>query len=457
MAENFELKIKLVANDKNVLPLLNGLLEALEESDHAAFREIVSGTPFATHVCASHEQNLSAFIEDSEYKHLDGPIIDTLMDAIVDAEPYLYITGSKKLAIHFAGTDNGTADACSLFLLMLNSLGVSDLSASGKGFTWKTTWEVIDGRVKISKHQRLVEGQNAKVDEQQQKEYDKQQQAANKDFLASPFSYLAKQILETHQCDVSLCIATCNADSLLGITYKKLFAEVKKLPSQSGLTYHDEKLSIECHNTKEIRTVTISWENQKASPEHLSKLIDDSNIALTFDPRKSDSIFSDFEWVANGVGVALEITSEGNFVKLKLTDVPWLKGMSTAQRFDIIFDGYQCPFHVGAHLWSQLFAELKEEAEAGNVESMLNLGMICNINKCGCPPQNWREAQKWWEKAAELGNTSAMNALGRHYAEGWGDWPKNAKKAEHYFRMGAELKNSRCIEDLDKFLQKKAM
>lgn len=56
-------------------------------------------------------------------------------------------------------------------------------------------------------------------------------------------------------------------------------------------------------------------------------------------------------------------------------------------------------------------------------------------------PQNYEEAVKWYRKAAEMGQISAMNNLGACYADGLGV-PKDIEEAAKWYRKAAEMGSS---------------
>ena len=90
---------------------------------------------------------------------------------------------------------------------------------------------------------------------------------------------------------------------------------------------------------------------------------------------------------------------------------------------------------------SKEIEELLKKAEQGDVESMYKLG------KCYDKEENYVEANKWYLKAAQLGNGAAANELGLNYANGLGV-EKNLAEANKWYRKGAELGNGQAACNL---------
>jgi len=63
-------------------------------------------------------------------------------------------------------------------------------------------------------------------------------------------------------------------------------------------------------------------------------------------------------------------------------------------------------------------AELVAKAKTGDTEAMVGLGYMYAGGQGVI--QDYKEAVKWWRKAAELGNTEAMAMLGGRYLLGMG-------------------------------------
>ncbi len=74
---------------------------------------------------------------------------------------------------------------------------------------------------------------------------------------------------------------------------------------------------------------------------------------------------------------------------------------------------------------------LRKSANQGYAETQAQLGYLYEKGKCGLP-QNYLEAIKWYQKAAERGNVLAQKVLARIYEEGQGVNIDNAKAIEWY-------------------------
>ena len=53
-------------------------------------------------------------------------------------------------------------------------------------------------------------------------------------------------------------------------------------------------------------------------------------------------------------------------------------------------------------------------------------------------PQNFKEAVKWFQKAAELGHAEAQYKLGNCYDNGTGVWFRNKSEAVKWYRKSAD-------------------
>lgn len=79
--------------------------------------------------------------------------------------------------------------------------------------------------------------------------------------------------------------------------------------------------------------------------------------------------------------------------------------------------------------------ELFEQARFGDLNAQFYLGKAYAKGKD--VPQDYKEAVKWYRKAAEQGNASAQNNLGFAYAKGKGV-PQDYKEAVKWYRKAAE-------------------
>lgn len=61
--------------------------------------------------------------------------------------------------------------------------------------------------------------------------------------------------------------------------------------------------------------------------------------------------------------------------------------------------------------------------------------------------KNPRESERWWRKAASLGDPKAMILLGHMYAEPWGV-PQDIEEAAHWFKAAADLNSVEAVQAL---------
>ena len=81
-------------------------------------------------------------------------------------------------------------------------------------------------------------------------------------------------------------------------------------------------------------------------------------------------------------------------------------------------------------------------AERGNAKAQAGLGkMYQDGGGLQGMPRNYREALKWFRKAAEQGHAGAQAGLGEMYARGQGV-PQHDKEAVKWFRKAAEQGNA---------------
>ncbi len=90
-------------------------------------------------------------------------------------------------------------------------------------------------------------------------------------------------------------------------------------------------------------------------------------------------------------------------------------------------------------LAAQDFSDLKSKAEQGDAHSQVDLGLLYENGKG--VPQDYKEAAKWYLKAAEQGNAIAQTGLGFMYYQGKGV-PQDYTKAVKWYLKSAELGNA---------------
>ena len=86
-------------------------------------------------------------------------------------------------------------------------------------------------------------------------------------------------------------------------------------------------------------------------------------------------------------------------------------------------------------------AQLKAEAAGGNADAQLHLGM--KYDQGNGVRQDYAEAAKWYQLAANSGNADAQNSLGSLYQEGLGV-PKDLAKIRVLFQTAAEQGEARA-------------
>lgn len=94
---------------------------------------------------------------------------------------------------------------------------------------------------------------------------------------------------------------------------------------------------------------------------------------------------------------------------------------------------------------------LTARADSGDLEAMHTLAR--RALRVGGPlyfPGSWgdvNESQRWWRRAAALGDTKAMIALGHMYAEPWGV-PQDLSEAANWFKQVAEMNRLDGMQEL---------
>jgi len=84
---------------------------------------------------------------------------------------------------------------------------------------------------------------------------------------------------------------------------------------------------------------------------------------------------------------------------------------------------------------SESFQSIKERAMNGDVEAQGQLGVM--YAKGDCVEQDYKEAAKWYQKAAEQGDAKAQGQLGEIYFVGLG-FEQDYKEAARWYLKAAE-------------------
>src|SRR5208282_561382 len=90
-------------------------------------------------------------------------------------------------------------------------------------------------------------------------------------------------------------------------------------------------------------------------------------------------------------------------------------------------------------LAAQDFSDLKGKAEQGDAHSQVGLGLLYENGKGVA--QDYKEAVKWYLKAAEQGNATGQTYLGVMYEHGTGV-PQDYKEAVKWYLKSAEQGNA---------------
>ncbi|MFZ6769331.1 tetratricopeptide repeat protein [Undibacterium sp. Di26W] len=438
MSEEFSIKASFIPANKEVRGFLARMADALEEDDSAALRVLVNESAFAAHSATLGDQVALAFGPDSETIGIDASMLEKLLGVLEESRPYLLVSGSqKKLTVKFNGADQGT-DVGSLFLLWLNSLGISELNAAGQGFTWKAKWVCHDGIVSIKDYVPLCEGQviDPKADEKQKKRQAKE----NKQFLQSPFGFLVEAIENGCGGKVKQFVATLSSEKILDTSFSQLFSELKKQPVHTGASYRNGPLEMSFWRSETEEIIRIDWYFVEMEPALIQGSLTSLAIEFLNDPRQSD--FSGFEWAVKDIAIEAEI-SDSHF-KLIMNRLPWAKKMDAVERAHIFIAP---PCHIGAYYWQTLYEDLAAEAQSGNASSLCTLAFMLDSTRPGCPRDCVR-SEAYFVQSASLGNDKAMYALGQRYArDGTKDesWPLDVEKAKYFLRMGKDKGHEACI------------
>jgi TPR repeat protein len=100
--------------------------------------------------------------------------------------------------------------------------------------------------------------------------------------------------------------------------------------------------------------------------------------------------------------------------------------------------------------------KLTNKANSGDIAAMYDLAhhaLRDGAGPMGSPMYYWgswgdvRESERWWLKAAGLGDPKAMILLGHMYAEPWGV-PQNLAEAAYWLRKAADAGRLEAVQDL---------
>lgn len=308
MSEPFKLKIKLPNAGKSTAEFIAGLATALDDSDHAMVRQLVTAALDGPTLSGTQAHALVAplLLPGSEYGPADTPFADALCCALEDASAYLHGAGSKKTNVELHGTDNGTADAAAYLLALLQSLSIGGLSAEGKGFTWMAQWACDEhGVLRTVAYEPLEEGR--KIDPKADQKLRRAVDRANKAFLQGPLRSLVEALPQGLPTGL---IEAVGRDEMLGHGYAELMDRIATFPGCSGQDYRvgihgqalnsrdlDHQLFITAWNApgdKQSLELTLRTELPLAAmKKHFSKLLPKSTLAQ----------IGVFEWQASGASM----------------------------------------------------------------------------------------------------------------------------------------------------------
>ncbi len=94
----------------------------------------------------------------------------------------------------------------------------------------------------------------------------------------------------------------------------------------------------------------------------------------------------------------------------------------------------------------EFIKNLRFKAEQGNIEAQISFGLYYRTGLFGVP-QDYKEALKWYRKAAEQGDAKAQSVLGVMYYNGQGV-PQDYKEALKWYRKAAEQGNALAQNNL---------
>jgi TPR repeat protein len=92
----------------------------------------------------------------------------------------------------------------------------------------------------------------------------------------------------------------------------------------------------------------------------------------------------------------------------------------------------------------------RKAADAGDSSAMTNIGGLYE-NGWACR-QDYAEAMRWYRKAADAGNSSAMNNIGWLYQNGLGV-PQDYAEAMRWYRKAADAGNSSAMNNIGRLYQ----
>ena len=93
------------------------------------------------------------------------------------------------------------------------------------------------------------------------------------------------------------------------------------------------------------------------------------------------------------------------------------------------------------------FESVEKDAINDDLSAMFLLGLLLERGENVGVKQNYTEAIKWYKKAAEAGNSRAMNNLGVMYYNGHGV-EQDYTEAARWYKKGAEAGNSTAMNNL---------
>lgn len=367
MSEDFALRASFAPASSELRPFLTRFAGALEEGDFEALRTLLHAAKLPDNSKFTEGQAAGAYAPASEYAHFKQPLGEKLLGALEDAQPVLRVSGKQKISIQMSGTDNGTADACALFLTMLGALGAADLAAAGKGYTWKAKWSGAAGALSIRDYTALEEG--IEIDPKAAEKKNKRQIAENRRFLQSSLGFLAGAIEEDCGRSLPEFVRTISADGVLGKKYSQILTLLGKVEESSGASYHGGDFELMFwHGHNELK-LEIAWRDAKLPGKRLTDQLRDSGI--DFINRPDRHVFPDFEWAVKDWAVRAAI-SDGSFT-LTLSRLPWAAKLPPDQRLKVFAAP---PCRIGAVYWKNLYQEIEAGAAAGDAQSKQHLSWL---------------------------------------------------------------------------------
>ncbi len=204
-------------------------------------------------------------------------------------------------------------------------------------------------------------------------------------------------------------------------------------------------------HTEKIAAYLITIEDQKQLFEHMQTLSDASLRFMAAARHRrnlnTDSIIKSLE--TNAEVMTRQLTIIGNKMKgsQNLKDDTILKKVKkspdkTASALEINDTGVEY-FNKGDY--KQAIKLFHKAAEMGNSSAMNNIGMAYYEGKGVA--RDYEESFKWFQKASENGSVSAKYSVGMAYLEGKGV-PQNAVNAIKWLKRSAEEGNIRSMYNL---------